>query len=506
MTDIYSRAHRIRKSDNTWWIAILAIGAMIGIAMMCYGGAQDNDMWWLFATGREIAENGIPYSNPFSVYGDQSIVVQQWIPALIDYLAYSALGFAGIGILVIVQTIALVASLFLLARIASGGHGTEFLSIAMAIVIGCASSYLSIRPQAWSMIAYVLVLAVMEKYRKDDDWRVLVALPAIVVVHMNFHMSLALFDFAIVAAYLLPSTSSSAEGELFTGYRRVPVMLALLSMIPAALANPYGLDGALYFVNAIGSASYGDYISEMGTLAPYNQYYGICMMVMVVLGGVAIGRNGWKHADLPLTVLFAVTAVMSIQHVRNVWLVSIFAFTLLAASCRQRPVVLDASARFLRDDLPKYIVSVSACVVIALLGVGKMTSQLLEEPVDSMSTPIEAADYMDANSNGEANVFTHFNAGGYLEWRGYKVSMDARPELWDDSVSKSGQDRYHEYIDMTKESISSQEYMAGKEFDYMIVNTDTALYRYMLGSLDYRHVLDGNGYALFEKTKPTATE
>lgn len=504
MLDIYTRDRHIRKTDNTWWIAILSIGAILGIAMMCYGGAQDNDMWWLLATGREIVENGIPYVNPFSIYPDQAIVIQQWVPAVIDYLVYSAFGFAGIGALVLIQVIALAASCFLFARIATGSKGAEATAIVIAVVIGCASSYLSIRPQVWSMIAYVLVLCVMERYRQTSNWKLLIFLPIIITAHMNFHMSLALFDFAIAAAYLLPSNLGNVSSlkSMFSNYRRIPIIEAIAVMAAASLINPYGIDGVLYFFNSIDAASYGDYISEMGTLAPYNQYYGRCMMAMVVIGGIAVGRNGMRHADLPLTALFLLTTVMSIQHVRNVWLVSLFAFALFAVSCRTRPIVLDTPVRILQDDLPKYIVSVTACIVIACLGAVKMTPELLQQPEDTMSTPIEAANYMDAHSDGETNVFTHFNAGGYLEWRGYKVSMDARPELWNSAIAKNGQDRYYEYIDMSKENIESNEYMEGKSFDYMIVNTDTTLYRYMLGSLDYKHVLDGNGYALFEKNAP----
>lgn len=502
MHDIYSKTRRMPHADNTWWIAILAIAAIVGTAMMCYGGAQDNDMWWLFATGREIFEHGIPYENPFSVYDDQGIVVQQWIPALIDYLAYSAFEFYGIGLLVLIQIFLLVCACFIFARIATGKKGVEAIAVVVAVVIGCASSYLSIRPQVWSMIAYICVLCVMEKYRQSNSRRVLLLLPVIMVLHMNFHMSLALFDFAIVAAYLLPSDifTKSLRG-MFSDYNRIPIVVALLGMFAASFVNPYGIDGVMYFFNSIGAASYGDYISEMGTLAPYNQYYGICMMAMVVLGGVAIGRNGTANPDLPLTLLFLITSIMSIQHVRNVWLVAIFSFALFCVSCLHKPIVLSSSAKFLSDDLPKLIVSIMTCIVIACLGFSKMSPQLLEQPEDSMSTPVEAANYMDVHTDGSANVFTHFNAGGYLEWRGYKVSMDARPELWNTAVSGNGQDRYYEYIDMSKEDINSADYMTGKTFDYMIVNTDTALYRYMLGSLDYKNVLDGNGYALFERSK-----
>lgn len=468
---------------------------------MNYGGAQDNDMWWLFATGREIVENGFPYTNPFDIYGDQAIVVQQWLACVIDYVVYDSLGFAGIGIMTALLSLALAAALLALYRSVAGRAGMETACIVAAVVIGCASSYLSIRPQVWSMLAYVLIVMVLERYRTTNNKKVLIWLPVIMAVHANLHMSLALFDIAIACAYLLPDFSGEGIRGKFSGYNRGWLLAAIVGMCAASLLSPYGIDGAMYFFDAIGAASYGDYISEMGTLAPYNQYYGMCMLAMVVVGGITAGRMGWRHMDVPLLCLFLVTTVMSVQHVRNVWLVAIFAYALFAVSCADKPVCLQTKWKLFSDDVAKYVVSAMCCIVIVALGTVQMTSKLVEEPVDSMSTPVAAADYMDSQaSEGDVNVFTHFNAGGYLEWRGYKVSMDARPELWNDAIANSGQDRYTEYIDMTREDISSAEYMTGKQFDYMIVNSDTALYRYMLGSLDYDKVLDGDGYALF-KTK-----
>ena len=121
----------------------------------------------------------------------------------------------------------------------------------------------------------------------------------------------------------------------------------------------------------------------------------------------------------------------------------------------------------------------------------------MKDPKDSSSTPVAAADWLDEHAEGEVGVFTHFNAGGYLEWRGYKVAMDARPELWDSKISKNGQDRYHEYIDMSKDKMEPATYMEDKDFDYMIVNTDTDLYKYLLASTSYKVVQEGDGYVLF---------
>jgi hypothetical protein len=135
--------------------------------------------------------------------------------------------------------------------------------------------------------------------------------------------------------------------------------------------------------------------------------------------------------------------------------------------------------------------------LILIVGVQVMTDTLVKEPSDTASTPIEAADWLDGHADPNAKVFTHFNAGGYMEWRGYRVGMDARPELWNSAISKNGKDRYKEYIDMSQNKLSCEEYLADKEFDYLIVNTDTELYKYLTASEGYSTVETGSGYVLF---------
>lgn len=462
-------------------------------------------MWWLFATGREIMENGIPYMNPFSIYDDQQIVIQQWLPAVIDWLVYSNFEFLGIGIMVLVLTLALAASAFWVSRIVMGKAGDEIAWCVIAAMIGCCSAYLSIRPQVWSMIAFLLILGVLEKYRRGANAKILAWLPVIVLVHANCHMSMMPFDFVIMICYLIPWKAVGAIKFTDNDYKRLPMLAATAVMMVAACLNPYGIDGAMYLVNSLGAAEYGNYISEMGKIAPWGSYYGILMIVMIMIGSIGIGRNGLSCINAPLTLLFIGCAFLSLMHVRNVWLVSIFAFVLFCSSIRG--LRLAPKAFILRDDTAKIAVGALACVTVLLVGFGMMTKPLMKEAKDGTTTPIVAAGYLDkvvserGQDKDDIKVFTHFNAGGFLEYSGYKVSMDARPELWDDKIAKSGHDRYHEYIDFTKGDLSENAYLSDKDFDYLVVNTDTDLYKHLMSSIDYAVAESGDGYAVFERSK-----
>lgn len=492
---------RESRSGSIRWIGL--IGAMIvcALSVYVYYNAQDNDMWWIFATGRYIVENGIPYVNPFDVYGDQRIVVQQWIPCVVSFLLYDRFGFYGIGALAMCETLALAASMRLLAGTIMDKRYAPASWLPIALVVWVCTSYISVRPQVVSMIMFVLILYVMERYRRSDDKRLLVWLPVIVAAHANLHMSMMPFDMFIVTCYAIPGWSGRRCRTALSAYAHAPVIIIVPVMCLCSLLNPYGVDGAMYLVNSLGAASYGDYISEMGSTPTVTAYYGVLMIATIVLGSVSIGKLGFKRLNVPLTVLFIVTLFLSFQHTRNVWLVSVFSLPLiLTAMSRMR---MSPRRILLMDDEPKIITMLAGIALLLIAGVLTTSDVLLSEPSDSKTTPVKAASYISQHQgtgDDAPHVFTHFNAGGYMEWSGCKVGMDARPELWNDKVSHTGEDRYKDYIDMSKGDMSSSDYMRGKSFDYMIVNKDTDLYKYISSSSGYAKVLDGNGYSLFAST------
>ena len=83
--------------------AVLALGTLLIagpiLARALAGtGTLDSDVWFLLATGREIARNGIPHANPFSIWPGQGIVVQQWLHDLWLWAWYTAGGYAAVAV------------------------------------------------------------------------------------------------------------------------------------------------------------------------------------------------------------------------------------------------------------------------------------------------------------------------------------------------------------------------------------------------------------------------
>lgn len=516
-------------------VPLMLVFAMILIAILAQVvvEAYDNDLWFILSTGREIVQNGIPQLNPFAMHAGMDIVVQQWVPDVLSYLSYTYLGgMVGIGLLLSVAIGIMCFVMYRLGRLFSGRKvgGETILALMIPSVIAL-SSYLSARPQVWTMIFFMIVMYLCEAYRRTRRYRYAALLPLAVFAHVNFHMSMAPFDLFIIACYAIPNipdlwrqrrlTRLVRKGRrndasiyaqrvkkgcvgLYRGdYQRLPLLGALLVSCVAMLLNPYGLDGATYLLSSYGAAAYADYISEMGALTVWNAEWGIAMVVMLVIGAMAVGKHTSRRIDLPLTILFAVTGVLAFQHVRNVWLVVPFAFAL---ACDAYGGMHMPRGFMLFDDtrLQRKLFGFATAIVAVAMGVTcvyNLSTDLVGG--DSTSTPAKAMDYLDrvGADRDDTKIFNFFNAGGYIEWRDYKVFIDPRPELWEPGITGISKHYYQEFVDAATGATSIMNLVDEYDFDYLIANTNTTLNGNLANDDDYRVVVSGNGYNLYEKIR-----
>lgn len=556
--------------NNPLLMAIAAAFITIYVAWNA-GGFTDNDIWFILATGREIFENGIPYQNPFAMHDGMGIVVQQWVPCLIAYGIYNLGGFVALGLWVGVLSALVVLSLYRLGRLLKGDRfGGELIMLVIAVTVPALLGYLSMRPHAYTMLAFCWLLFFLEKYRRTGKVGWLVGCVALVAVHVNFQMALAPFDLVIIGCYCIPDLLAPLhKRELVqnvqladAGYKRLPLLICLVASAAALLASPYGLDGALYLVSSYGSASYNNYIQEMRALTPWGKELGgMAAVAMLVLAAMAAGKHGMHGINLPLTLLAFGVGFAGFAHARNIWLIAFFALPLVmsamhdwsldfarlplrvrrkrgkqgtspVASAGEAEAVEQTPAPTAQPDEPlpmnpedaerklrkrhNVIWGCTAAVCLgAAIGTGVLLWQAAPEWRDyekeSDMTPSGLLDYIEKTGVDPQDVrlFNPFNIGGYLEWRGYKVFMDPRPELWAPAISGQDEDHYREYVDMMGNSDWTDRdfanFLAKYDFQYLIVENGTKISDYLKSfPTDYMSLLGTGDYTLWGK-KDAAT-
>lgn len=538
-----TRTHRHAVNGVQLMSGMVVFIAIASVIAMCVRNGYDNDIWFILATGRQIAEHGIPYTNPFSVYPGMAFVAQQWLVCLVDWLAWSASGFVGLGVLLLATCTALLIAMRRAALSASGADRLGFVALClMLLAVSAASSYISFRPQVITMTLMMLTISVMERYRKIGNARTLGWLLPITVLHANLHMSMMWMDVAIVCCYAMPPARSinrllawlergyrrlatilddddEEDAEMAAsigdsrpttwrvqliedGYRRVPVIKAIAMMLVATCVNTYGIAGFTYLFDSYGAAGYGNYISEMGKVTPMSTSYGILLIACIVIAAIAIGRRGIRRMDLPMLLIVLGTIPVSLANVRSVWILPVISLPYVIKTLgtpREHVGTGDDSGTFwlLRGII--MTVTVTLCAMLAVISTQSLADKQYQ---DDSSTPITAMDTLDSmyseDQRGDVKICTMFNLGGFVEYHGYRVSMDPRPETWQNAISHDGTDRYTKYVDSMNNANDADEILASCDFDYVLASSGSTL-RQEAERKGYKEIVSGAGYVLLGK-------
>ena len=504
-----------RRKNNTFLMA-LAIVVMAVYSIGLYQRSYDNDIWFILASGEYIVEHGFPQTNPFTIVPDMGIVIQQWLPDVIAWGIYQAAGFVGLGLSLIVCVAALMALLYRLGRvIRQNRSGGEIMLWVLVIALPCLAAYLSVRPHVYTMIAFTWVLILLERYRQTGRRVFLCLLPALVCVHVNFHAAMAPFDCAMIACYLIPDFLARAhrKGKLSgiafdaARYPRLPLLICLLACVAVLFINPYGWKGAAYLLLSLEAPSYGNYISEMGHLDVWCDY-GFSAVICFALGMIAMGRLGARHVNLPFTILFVVCSYLGFAAIRNVWLIAFFAYPLIVYATRHASFSFERLASLIGRIFEQYQTMMAAIVlvgtgVVVAVGFVSVTDKVAEPYTDGKSTPVVAVEFLDSLDvdKEQARLFNFFNAGGFLEFHGYKVFIDARPELFNEPITGIDRQYYYDFVDFAKGNTSPESVVEEFDFDYMVVDTKTAMSTYLEGSDEYEILISGHGYDLWGKSR-----
>ena len=494
---------KMKRIWKFWWIAILLIAAPI----MIMSKIPDSDTFFLMATGRYIIENGVvPTINPFVIHEGFQIIVQQWLFDVAVYGAYSALGNFGLFLFV---SSAYIISLVLLYKYFNLFTKNELAKGIMMLTIGLLYiPYGVARPTSISFIVMLSLLYCMEQYRQTNKVGYLIPLPVLSLIELNIHSAMWPMMFVMMMPYVFPLTLLRKRNfkenakQWFT--RNKLILLMMLIMLAIGFINPNGIAGMTYVLSSYGSATGGIAIAEL--LPPNtNTAQGLAILAAVAFLACYVYKNKHKLSDTTYDMQteftrFAMATgvlILACMHYRNIW------YLYLGAT----PVILEMISNIkINIKKPKWLTTfrqaeltivsliLTAFLICFMFSISTYSSGTAK---DSEMAPYEAAEHLDKLENKDIQLFTEFNNGAFMEWRGYKVYMDARPELFQTKVNGQA-DIYSEYCSVRSGKINYEEFLDKYNFTHLIVTKNTVFNMYLKLSDTYKAVVDGNGYTLYE--------
>ena len=407
--------------EKTWRNVIFIVAACL-FAISWFTNGVDIDAYYMVAQGREILRSGVPHVNNWSFVPDLAIVLQQWVYCVIMAWAAMLPNNIGLFLLMLIQAMAMYA---VYVKLIAKNAKTSFqktVSMLAAVVIMffiVGAYHISLRPENLTMLLIVFQCYVLNKYRDTGKKSWLLFLPLITCVEANFHASMIVFHFCVMAAYCirLPDKRVTSDRIKLTPWVAGITVLSTVS----TLLNPYGLEGVLYAPNSMGIFEH--LMMKEQDFVRINTFPGI-MLICVTCAVAWLYGTGKLNKSSELNLCLGFTVLSFTSYHGNMML------PLVACICLSK-IIPSINGEKISDFVKNHrknmrLVGISCFSVLILLTCTAVTKNLPRADVEpDMSSVVE---FLDQREKG--NVLNYIDTGSYLEYHGYTgLFGDTRPEL-----------------------------------------------------------------------------
>lgn len=422
----------MKRTQFFWLSAIVFTGCLITCPL------RDPDLWWHLVAGRWIlSHHAVPRIDYWNTYAaGKPWIDYSWLAQIVFAVAEKLGGLKGVMLLQLLLAIAvplgLACSYHALAR-------DWFYAAAAAIVASlCLPSEFALRPQTitWILFAAAIALSVRVD-RQGLGWREGVLFAALGAIWVNIHVSLAF-------AYLAPVFWIGRWNMTRRLFFRSPAIVCAACFFAGSLISPYF--PRQFTATATMSRDLFIYArsTEMLPATMTNPAVPVLFVVFILVLYLAHLRNRRDNL-LPLCAcgLLTIAALSWIKFVPYA----------MVALCAQTALFLSDSAILKGTPigvgfgkLKQRVLSLSAVSMHSISTIGFIAALstmvvLYRHPVDLLSVPVDAVDFV-IDNNLPRPLAHQFDLGGYLIYRfagadgmpGEKVILDGRLAVDDSKV------------------------------------------------------------------------
>ncbi|HEX8976682.1 MAG TPA: hypothetical protein VF781_09230, partial [Solirubrobacteraceae bacterium] len=321
-------------STGARWATILVAGALALLLPSWHElSILVSDGYMTLYAGRFIAHHGIPHHEVFTLAArGRPWVDQQWLAQLIEYEAWGAGGYVGLGLL---NALAIAGGYAGLAAICLRRGASAVMTLVgclLAVVFSTTSMFIRAQDLTFPLFSALLAVCLTDSESEAPGWRIILTVP-ILVLWANLHGSVLLAA-GLIALYLgYRAAIMSRRGNL-SAARRYGLLALLAALAP--LATPYGLHTISYYSDLIGNPAVARAATEdgpprLGAPGTYVAFAALTLAAAVLL--VCALRR--QRVDRPLTALVLITAAATIFACRNVVWLSMASAVYLAVAARE---------------------------------------------------------------------------------------------------------------------------------------------------------------------------
>lgn len=453
----------IIKKYHNWTPPKLLVLTMLLLPVVMYsikGFNLDNDFWFLINTGKYILNNGFIHIEPFTIHDNLNYISQQWLTDIIFYKIYNSFNIYGMYILIIISNILITYIMYKLCLLVSNNKIKLSLFTTIIINTMISNSFIVTRPYVFDIILFTLELYILESYIKYNNRNYLLGLPIISLLMINLHSSMWLMLFILLLPYYLGRINTKYTTK--EKYNLKPLIIVTIIMLLLGIINPYGIEAITYLFKSYGIEYINNLIFEMQPLTLTKSITSIVTYIFISIILISYYIKKTKEINIRYLLLFLGTLCLTLLHYRGLMFLGI---TSTLSLCYNLKDYCHEEKRSTRNITNEYIMP----LILLIFLVFTITNTNFKYEKDLSLSLV--ANYLDNNTNKDIKIYTGYNEGGYLEYRGYKCYIDPRAEVFIKSINKK-EDIFTEYYNLQMGYINYKKFLNKYNFDYLLLKDD----------------------------------
>ncbi len=472
---------------------------VVGIFLI--GTEINNDFFFLYKTGEHILNEGFPTKDFLSMHSGMDIVVQQWASDVVFYTMYSRLGLFGLFGFIYLCYAVFAVIMFKLCKLICDN---EFSAAICAFVadIFSAGIFFTTRPNAISEIIFVAELFILEKYVKTKSTKPLILLPVLSLLLVNFHASMWLLFFVFAlpfAAEAIPIKIGKFRQEPCCNF--FVLLITGVVCFAAGFLNPYATKAMFYVFTSFGYSEINSLIVEMAPTR-LNNPLGILFYIILAVMAITVLLTRKKNFKTRFVLLFFGTLVLAVMNLRSTGLFGVAAIPAFSYYIKDIDIKITLPEKGKKSQskgkiaiLSLLIVAVAAAGTVLIIGNENDKVQPEKSPYETLN---EASEIMKEEKD-EVVLFTGFDYGQYMEFKGFHPYIDGRAELFLKDNNHEA-DYLKEYYNLLAGKLDCGKFINKYGFNYLVVEKqEKHLYKYLENNEKFERVLSDKKLSLFRR-------
>lgn len=484
---------KIQKENFNKWIYVIFFGLALLFTTMFINNL-DNDIWYLLSEGRYIVENGIYNIDPLSMHEGLEVVVQNWLSASLFWIVFDWFGEMGLFTLVLICTFFICLLLYKICMLISERNIILSLLLMLTTIVTQISHFIVSRPQVLSFVTLLSLIYVLELYIKTENRKYLIWIPIISFIQINMHASLWWMLFLFMLPYVIDSFNIPLLKT--QGYKKKDLFIAIGIAALVGLINPYGYKAITFIFTSYGDQYMHSYINE---LLPFNFGNLLSKHMFILMLGIGLIYTFFREGLIRVRYicLFCGTLLLGFNSIKG------FSHFILVSLFPLAYFFKDLFPKEFNDtsEMPKVINIILATISVFIIGGIVGFCVIKPEKIALTHSASEAIDTLELKFDKETTrIYSSFNDGGYVEFRGYKPYIDPRAELYL-KVNNKKDDIFEEFFNLQHGLLDVTEFIEKYDFTHLLIASHDYLYDKITSDMNYFVIYEDTtaGYRLYSR-------